>query len=282
MAEPDRLRHQSENLLHRTGRPHMSMRNRADQPLADRTAAIEPRHLRGEAGFIEEHQAIRIDPGLDTPPGFTTLTKDLARIGIPSDPLLHLQRQHVHAAAHVRDTPAIQTFTLAGNAIMPAPALATTEPAPPAPLWPEPQADTRSSARSRPLPPGSTAEIYRLPAPRRTASVERKPEAAPHQVRCSGTVAATPSAANANPMPSRGGARLAMPGKALLNDPQLVRVIPRSAARSIRGGKNFNPGIASKVDHKVGQSPVPETHQAAFGERLRIDPNKADCFVWKN
>ena len=73
MAEPDRLRHQSENPLHRTGRPHMAMRNRADQALADRTAPIKPRHLRGEASLIEKHQAIRVDPGLHSPPGLTPL-----------------------------------------------------------------------------------------------------------------------------------------------------------------------------------------------------------------
>ena len=51
----------------------MSVRDRADQTLADRAAAMEPRHLRGEAGFIEEDQAIRVDPWLDAPPGLTTL-----------------------------------------------------------------------------------------------------------------------------------------------------------------------------------------------------------------
>ena len=52
----------------------MAVRNRADQSLADRTAAIQPRHLRGEAGLVEEHQAIRVDPGLDAPPGLTPLS----------------------------------------------------------------------------------------------------------------------------------------------------------------------------------------------------------------
>ena len=45
--------------------------NRADQTFADRTATIEPRHLRGEASFIEEHQPIRVDPRLNAPPGLT-------------------------------------------------------------------------------------------------------------------------------------------------------------------------------------------------------------------
>ena len=51
----------------------MAVRDGADQALADRTAAIEPRHLRGEAGLVQKHQAFRVDPGLDAPPGLTPL-----------------------------------------------------------------------------------------------------------------------------------------------------------------------------------------------------------------
>ena len=49
-------------------------------------------------------------------------------------------------------------------------------------------------------------------------------------------------------MPPRRCARLTMPGKALLDDPELVRVIPMSTTRSIRGKQNFNLGFASKLD----------------------------------
>ena len=39
---------------------------------ADRTVAIKARHLRGEAGLVEKHQWIRVDPGLNALPGLTS------------------------------------------------------------------------------------------------------------------------------------------------------------------------------------------------------------------
>ena len=71
-----------------------------------------------------------------------------------------------------------------------------------------------------------------------------------------------------NPMSSRGRARLAMPGKALLDDPQLVRVAPMSTTRSIRGGQDFNLGFASWVGHKVG--PITRAQNPSGGPRRRV------------
>ena len=72
-------------------------------------------------------------------------------------------------------------------------------------------------------------------------------------------------------MSSRGGACLTMPGKALLDDPQFIRVIPRSTTRCIRGGKNFNLGFGYKVDHKVGS--ITRTRDPSGGLRRKLTPH---------
>lgn len=39
----------------------MPVRHFRDEPFADRCAPVEPRHLRGDRGFIEEQQTIRLE-----------------------------------------------------------------------------------------------------------------------------------------------------------------------------------------------------------------------------
>ena len=53
-------------------------------------------------------------------------------------------------------------------------------------------------------------------------------------------------------MTTRRGAGLTMPHKALLDDPQLVRIAPVPAANTVGSGKNFDLGSERKVGHKVG------------------------------
>ncbi len=58
-------------------------------------------------------------------------------------------------------------------------------------------------------------------------------------------------------MTSRRRAYLAMSGKTLLDDPDLVRIAPMPPTHAVRGGQNFNLGFEFKVAHKVG--PIIET-----------------------
>ncbi len=55
-------------------------------------------------------------------------------------------------------------------------------------------------------------------------------------------------------MPPRRSRDLAMPKKTLLYDTDLVRIIPVSPARHVRGGEDFNLGSELIVGHKVGLS----------------------------
>ena len=47
----------------------MAVRDRADQPLTDWTTTIDASKLGGKRGFIQEHQAVLIDPALRPSPG---------------------------------------------------------------------------------------------------------------------------------------------------------------------------------------------------------------------
>jgi len=53
-------------------------------------------------------------------------------------------------------------------------------------------------------------------------------------------------------MSSRGYRHLAVTNEALLDDLELVGVMPMPATWDIGGGHDFNLRIAFKVDHKVG------------------------------
>ena len=53
-------------------------------------------------------------------------------------------------------------------------------------------------------------------------------------------------------MPPRRRRDLAVPQKALLYDPELVRIVPVSPPRHVRGRENFNLGSELMVGHKVG------------------------------
>lgn len=53
-------------------------------------------------------------------------------------------------------------------------------------------------------------------------------------------------------MPPRRRCHLAMPQKALLYDPELVRIVPVAPPRHVRGKESFNLGSDLLVGHEVG------------------------------
>ena len=68
-------------------------------------------------------------------------------------------------------------------------------------------------------------------------------------------------------MASCRGANLPMSGKALFDDPELVRIAPIPPANAVRGRKDFNLGFECKVAHKVG--PIITIQGPSGGPRRR-------------
>lgn len=72
-------------------------------------------------------------------------------------------------------------------------------------------------------------------------------------------------------MPPRRRRDLAVPQKALLYDPELVRIILVSSARHVRGGEDFDLGSELMVGHKVGLSTDAEIPSDGLRRRDTFD-----------